>query len=104
MVAIIPGHGDGQGVGVALKMDDGATRAAEVALGLVLESLGVLSAEDRAALAGVFQPVLRNAAGVETGHALAVAAPEDGGGDADEPETDPWDENWDDEPEPTRPA
>ncbi|SDE21758.1 asparaginase [Rhodospira trueperi] len=93
MVAIIPGHG----VGVALKMDDGATRAAEVALGLVLEALGVLSADDRAALAGVFQPVERNAAGVETGHALAVTAPEDGDGDADDPEVDPWDEDWDDE-------
>jgi len=91
MVALLPEPG----LGVALKIDDGAARAAEVALGLVLETLGVLTADERAALADLFQPALTNAAGQETGRTVPVLPPE--AADDDEPLGDPWDEDWDDE-------
>ena len=52
------------GLGVALKIDDGAKRAAEVAMAAILNSLGVLS--DKQALELLEAPVL-NAAGSKVG-------------------------------------
>ncbi len=49
-----------QRLGVALKVEDGAGRAAPVALLALLEALGALSAAARAALAEVAQPNLLN--------------------------------------------
>ncbi len=51
------------GLGLALKVEDGGSRAAPVALLALLEALGVLSPEQRAALDEVARPVLRNHAG-----------------------------------------
>ncbi|MBB4314873.1 asparaginase [Roseospira marina] len=88
-----------RGLGVALKIDDGDRRAAEVALGLVLETLGELSAEERAALADVFQPAVTNAAGIVAGRVFPVVPLDEDGGD-DDPEADridPWDEDWEEE-------
>lgn len=55
------------GLGVALKIADGAKRAAEVALLAVLERLGALDAGARAALADRFAPPLLNVAGRRVG-------------------------------------
>ncbi len=51
------------GLGLALKVEDGASRAAPVALLALLEGLGVLTATAGAALADVARPTLRNHAG-----------------------------------------
>ncbi len=51
------------GLGLALKVEDGAGRAAPVALLALLEGLGVLTATAGAALAAVARPTLRNHAG-----------------------------------------
>ncbi len=56
------------GLGVALKAEDGATRAAEVALLALLRRLGVLGEAIPAALARFQRPLLRNFAGDEVGH------------------------------------
>ena len=95
IVAMVPGRG----LGVAIKIDDGARRGAHVALGLVLETLGVLDPSEREALADVFQPVLTNAAGDPVGRVFPVCPEEsDDSKEEDEedgPRTDPWDEGWD---------
>jgi L-asparaginase II len=57
----------GLGLGVALKVDDGAGRAAEVAMGQVLRHVGLLTEEQAAALAATLAPPLRNRAGRVTG-------------------------------------
>ena len=49
-----------RGLGVALKVEDGAGRAAPVALLALLEALGALRAEARAALAEIARPNLLN--------------------------------------------
>jgi L-asparaginase II len=49
-----------QGLGVALKVQDGARRAADVALVAVLEELDLLSTAERKRLAAWRAPVLRN--------------------------------------------
>lgn len=67
--ATLPRHG----LGIALKVDDGAGRAASVALGRVLRHLGVLSAEQAQALADELTPAVANRAGVEVGRVLAAA-------------------------------
>ncbi len=54
--AALPGHG----LGLALKVEDGAGRAAPVALIALLEALGALPAPARAKLVEVARPVLRN--------------------------------------------
>ena len=51
------------GLGVALKIDDGARRAAEVAMAAVLRYLEVLDDSDWAALQPFVEPPIRNAAG-----------------------------------------
>lgn len=61
--AIIPARG----WGVAVKIEDGAKRAAEVAILAVLRRLGVLSEADCAALAEHMEPAVRNVAGKVVG-------------------------------------
>lgn len=56
-----------RGLGLAVKAEDGATRAAEVAFLAVLDRLGALDAVDRGALMPFMQPRLRNFAGLEVG-------------------------------------
>ncbi len=62
------------GVGFALKMDDGAMRAAEIALGGVLQQLGLLDEESSAKLQPVFRPILENSRAQATGRAQPSAA------------------------------
>lgn len=61
----------GEGLGIALKIDDGATRAAEVLMAAVLNRFA-RDADYRAVLSAEANVVLRNAAGREVG---AVRAP-----------------------------
>jgi L-asparaginase II len=56
-----------QGLGVALKIDDGAARAAEVALGAMIRRFVPMDAGEAAALAPVFLPPQRNWNGIPTG-------------------------------------
>jgi L-asparaginase II len=56
------------GLGVALKIEDGASRAAEVAMGQILKRLGVMNDGEEAALAHALRPALRNWAGTTTGN------------------------------------
>lgn len=60
-----------QGLGVAIKIDDGAARAAEVAMGAIARRFLALSAEDDAALEPVFSPILRNWNGIRVGEVRA---------------------------------
>ncbi len=53
----------GLGYGVALKIEDGAGRAAEVAMGGVLERLKLFSDDERTTLDGLLRPVIKNVAG-----------------------------------------
>jgi L-asparaginase II len=55
------------GLGVALKVDDGAARAAEVTMGRVLCDLKLLTADEERALADALAPAIHNRAGRETG-------------------------------------
>lgn len=69
-VAALPG----KQLGVALKIDDGAARAATLAMGAILLSLGVLDDTACRALAPFLQPVVYDRAGLMVG-ALRAAAP-----------------------------
>lgn len=53
----------GLGYGIALKIEDGAGRGAEIAMGGILERLGVFSAAERERLDPVLRPLIRNVAG-----------------------------------------
>ncbi len=55
------------GLGVAIKVDDGAGRAAEVAMGRLLVHLGVIDDAAAARLAETLAPPVANRAGLETG-------------------------------------
>jgi len=68
-IAILPKLG----LGVALKIEDGTTRAAEAAIVTVLIRLGVLDANSNAAKARVFGPI-RNWVGTQTGETRADPA------------------------------
>jgi L-asparaginase II len=61
------------GLGVALKVEDGAGRAAEVAMGDLLRRLKLLSAAEEVALADVLTPPVLNRVGRETGRIRAAA-------------------------------
>ncbi len=61
------------GIAVALKIDDGATRAADAALGAVLKKLGVLSTAQYESLSPWYAPELRNSQNIVVGR-LAPAA------------------------------
>jgi L-asparaginase II len=56
-----------KGLGIALKIDDGSIRAAEVAMGAVLNSLGVLEPMAQARLSSFLHPIVRNIDGKDTG-------------------------------------
>ena len=55
------------GYGIALKIDDGAARASEVAVGAILEGLGAFTSAQRDALAPQLRPLIRNVVGREVG-------------------------------------
>jgi L-asparaginase II len=55
------------GLGVALKVDDGAGRGAEIAMGQVLRHLEVITADEARALGDILTPPVRNRVGRETG-------------------------------------
>lgn len=61
--AVIPEHG----LGVALKIDDGSDAAARVALGAVLQGLGVLPAEEVKILGEYLRPSVTNSRGETVG-------------------------------------
>ena len=62
-----------QGLGIAVKCDDGAGRAAEVMMAATLARL-LASDADRAALAPFVRPTLRNWNGIAVGELAADAA------------------------------
>jgi L-asparaginase II len=68
--AALPQHG----LGIALKIDDGAGRAADVAMGAVLLKLGMLGQAQAAEIAAVLRPPIKNAAGRIVGEVRPVAA------------------------------
>jgi L-asparaginase II len=55
------------GLGIALKIEDGAGRAAEVAIASLLDRLGCFTAAERAALQRYLEPKIKNVAGVDVG-------------------------------------
>ncbi|MGE0719848.1 MAG: asparaginase [Alphaproteobacteria bacterium] len=68
--AVLPGRG----LGIALKIDDGAGRAAEMAMAATLDRLGAFDAAQRAALADFLEAPIRNVAGKLVGTVRPVAA------------------------------
>ena len=60
------------GLGVALKIDDGAARAAEVAVAAILRYLGALDDASWTALAPLCRPILRNWNSIEVGEMRAA--------------------------------
>jgi len=62
-----------QGIGIALKCDDGATRAAEVAMAAMIARFLPLSGEERGALERFVRPTLRNWNGIEVGRLRATS-------------------------------
>lgn len=61
--AALPQHG----LGICLKVTDGAGRAAEVVLGQVLRHLGVIDDEMAESMAAMLTPTIKNWAGTPTG-------------------------------------
>lgn len=61
------------GLGLALKIDDGAPRACEVALAAILQRLGVLDEAACAALGGRARPPIRNVSGAAVGEIRPAA-------------------------------
>jgi L-asparaginase II len=64
------------GLGIALKCDDGASRASEAAMAAVLARLPVWSEEERRTLAGFARADLKNWTGVDVGSVRAVTSPD----------------------------
>ncbi len=62
------------GLGVALKCDDGGTRAAEVAMAALVAKFLPLSEEEQRALAPLLSPSLRNWNGIEVGRVRPAGA------------------------------
>jgi L-asparaginase II len=62
------------GLGIALKVDDGGMRAAELAMATALDRLGCFTSEQRSALALFLAPPLRTVAGREAGRLRPGAA------------------------------
>jgi L-asparaginase II len=61
-----------RGIGIAVKVADGAKRGLHPAVVAVLDQLGLLDDARRQALAGWREPVVRNYRGLETGRVLPV--------------------------------
>jgi L-asparaginase II len=57
----------GDGVGIAIKVADGSKRVLQPIIVSVLDQLGVLDPDRRAALSDWFEPVVRNYRGIATG-------------------------------------
>lgn len=57
----------GLGLGIALKVDDGAGRAASAVMGRLLVRLGILADHEQRALTDVLEPPVMNRAGLEVG-------------------------------------
>ena len=62
----------GMGLGIAVKIDDGAARAAEAALAAILRHLGALDAASWRALAAFCAPTLHNRNGIAVGDVRAA--------------------------------
>jgi L-asparaginase II len=62
------------GYGVALKIDDGNSRASEVAVGAILDRLGAFDGATRDRLAPQLRPRVKNIAGREVGSIRPAAA------------------------------
>jgi L-asparaginase II len=62
------------GLGVAIKVDDGAGRAAEVLMGRLLVHFGILSEGQAAGLGGLFVTPVLNRAGRRVGDIRPAAA------------------------------
>lgn len=69
-MAAIPG----KGLGIALKIEDGATRAAEVVMARLLACYADLPPERRARLEALTRPALANASGRTVGHIAPAAS------------------------------
>jgi L-asparaginase II len=61
-------------LGVALKIESGNGRAAEVAMGAVLQRLGAFTAVDASTLAPLLRPIINNVAGRRVGEMRAATA------------------------------
>ncbi|MBX7146488.1 MAG: asparaginase [Alphaproteobacteria bacterium] len=59
-----------KGLGVALKVEDGAKRAAEAAMGYILNFLGVFSEEDKITLKNFLNPHIKSCAGKVVGNTI----------------------------------
>ncbi len=68
--AALPQHG----LGIALKVDDGAGRAADVAMGALLVRLGMLDPAQAGAIEAVLRPPVKNVVGRTVGELRPVAA------------------------------
>lgn len=64
-----------RGLGIAIKVDDGTSRGAELAMGALLAALGAFDAAVAAALAGFLEPEIQNRAGLVVGGLKPVFAP-----------------------------
>jgi L-asparaginase II len=62
----------GAGVGIAVKVVDGAKRGLHPAVVAVLDQLGLLDPDRRASLAPWREPTLRNYRGIATGRVIPV--------------------------------
>jgi L-asparaginase II len=62
------------GYGVAVKIEDGAGRAAELAMATLLSALGCLGESQQQALRPFLHPILRNVAGLPVGSMRATEA------------------------------
>ncbi len=60
------------GLGFALKVDDGATRGAEVATGQILQKLGIIGEAQATSLSELLEPPLFNRAGTRVGQVRAA--------------------------------
>jgi L-asparaginase II len=63
-----------QGFGIALKIEDGAARGAQLAMMTVLDRLGCFDEGQRRTLQPFLAPRLQNVAGVEIGYVRPAAA------------------------------
>jgi L-asparaginase II len=63
----------GQGLGIALKIDDGGARAAQLVMMTLLDRLGCFDDAQRLALQPFLAPVLHNVVGVEVGSVRPTA-------------------------------
>jgi L-asparaginase II len=64
----------GEGLGIALKCDDGASRAAQAIMAALIARFLPLAASERAGLETLAQPVLRNWNGFEVGQVRVTEA------------------------------